>query len=248
MTDIAGPRHRRGMGRRLMARATRCSPGRAPGAAAGVAGRGVAEEIGPVRGTRDGGGHAIRTGRAGPAARGLARAAMRLDAPALRDILEMTIADRGVIARLGRSHHAGADRRRRAIRRRPSGSSRSSTCSPAASPRCSRRWPARPAAKCPGSCSPPPTRSSTPCRWRRWLPPWRRAGVPSRLLGARVPPQALGRRGGPHRPGCGGDLVAAAAAPATPSQLAPPARRARTGRCWSRRPAPAGTPRNSPTG
>jgi DNA-binding transcriptional MerR regulator len=56
------------------------------------------EEIGPVRGARDGGGRAIRTGRAGPAARGLARAAMRLDAPALRDILEMTIADRGVIA------------------------------------------------------------------------------------------------------------------------------------------------------
>jgi hypothetical protein len=47
---------------------------------------------------RDGGGHAIRTGRAGPAARGLARAAMRLDGPALRDILEMTVTDRGVIA------------------------------------------------------------------------------------------------------------------------------------------------------
>ncbi|MFI5935939.1 MerR family transcriptional regulator [Actinoplanes sp. NPDC051494] len=47
---------------------------------------------------RDGGGHAIRTGRAGPAARGVARAAMRLDAPALRDILEMTVTSRGVIA------------------------------------------------------------------------------------------------------------------------------------------------------
>ena len=46
---------------------------------------------------RDGGGHAIRTGRAGPAARGLARAAMRLDGPALRDILEMTVTDRGVV-------------------------------------------------------------------------------------------------------------------------------------------------------
>lgn len=51
----------------------------------------------PIPATRDGG-HAIRTGRAGPAARGLARAAMRLDAPAQRDILEMTIAERGVIA------------------------------------------------------------------------------------------------------------------------------------------------------
>jgi hypothetical protein len=48
---------------------------------------------------RDGGGsHSIRTGRAGPAARGLARAAMRLDSPALRDILEMTVTDRGVVA------------------------------------------------------------------------------------------------------------------------------------------------------
>jgi MerR family transcriptional regulator, light-induced transcriptional regulator len=47
---------------------------------------------------RDGGGHNLRTGRAGPAARGLARAAMRLDAPALRDILEMIVTDRGVVA------------------------------------------------------------------------------------------------------------------------------------------------------
>ena len=47
--------------------------------------------------TRDGGGNAIRTGRAGPAARGLARAAMRLDAPALRDILEMAVVSQGVV-------------------------------------------------------------------------------------------------------------------------------------------------------
>jgi DNA-binding transcriptional MerR regulator len=46
---------------------------------------------------RDGGGHTIAIGRAGPAARGLARAAMRLDAPALRDIIEMTITNRGVV-------------------------------------------------------------------------------------------------------------------------------------------------------
>jgi hypothetical protein len=56
------------------------------------------EQHGQMFVARDGGGHAIRTGRAGPAARGLARAAMRLDGPALRDILEMTITDRGVIA------------------------------------------------------------------------------------------------------------------------------------------------------
>jgi hypothetical protein len=47
---------------------------------------------------RDGGGHTLHTGRAGPAARGLARAAMRLDGPALRDILELAVVDRGVIA------------------------------------------------------------------------------------------------------------------------------------------------------
>ena len=46
---------------------------------------------------RDGGGHAIALGAAAPAARGLARAAMRLDAPAMRDILEMVVAERGVI-------------------------------------------------------------------------------------------------------------------------------------------------------
>lgn len=46
---------------------------------------------------RDGGGNAIPTGRAGPAARGLARAAVRLDAPALRSILEREVAARGVV-------------------------------------------------------------------------------------------------------------------------------------------------------
>ncbi|MFI5495275.1 MerR family transcriptional regulator [Actinoplanes sp. NPDC051859] len=56
------------------------------------------EIAGPVTvTTRDGGGHSIRTGRAGPAARGLARAAMRLDGPALRDILEMAVTNRGVV-------------------------------------------------------------------------------------------------------------------------------------------------------
>jgi hypothetical protein len=51
----------------------------------------------PVFIARDGGGHAIPLGRAGPAARGLARAAMRLDAPAQRDILEMIITNLGVV-------------------------------------------------------------------------------------------------------------------------------------------------------
>ncbi|GLY99337.1 transcriptional regulator [Actinoplanes sp. NBRC 103695] len=51
----------------------------------------------PTEPSRDGGGHAIGVGRSGATARGLARAAIRLDAPAQRDILEMTIARRGVI-------------------------------------------------------------------------------------------------------------------------------------------------------
>jgi hypothetical protein len=51
----------------------------------------------PPASTRDGGGLAIPLGRADPAARGLARAAMRLDSAAMRDILEMVIADRGVV-------------------------------------------------------------------------------------------------------------------------------------------------------
>jgi DNA-binding transcriptional MerR regulator len=48
-------------------------------------------------GIRDGGGNAIPTGRAGPGARGLARAAMRLDAAAIRDLLEDAVAGRGVV-------------------------------------------------------------------------------------------------------------------------------------------------------
>ncbi|GGK95495.1 MerR family transcriptional regulator [Mangrovihabitans endophyticus] len=52
---------------------------------------------GPRRPARDGGGLAIPVGRAGPTARGLARAAMRLDAPAARDILQSSIAGHGVV-------------------------------------------------------------------------------------------------------------------------------------------------------
>jgi methanogenic corrinoid protein MtbC1 len=47
---------------------------------------------------RDGGGTAIPVGRAGPAARGLARAAMRLDAPGMRELLHSYIDAHGVIA------------------------------------------------------------------------------------------------------------------------------------------------------
>jgi MerR family transcriptional regulator, light-induced transcriptional regulator len=47
---------------------------------------------------RDGGGHAIAVGRAGPAARGLARAALRLDVGAVHALLDEAVAAGGVIA------------------------------------------------------------------------------------------------------------------------------------------------------
>lgn len=47
---------------------------------------------------RDGGGLTIPVGRAGPAARGLARAAMRLDSDAMRKIIERDVATDGVIS------------------------------------------------------------------------------------------------------------------------------------------------------
>ena len=48
--------------------------------------------------SRAGGGFTIPVGRAGPEARGLARAAMRLDSTAVREILERAIAADGVVA------------------------------------------------------------------------------------------------------------------------------------------------------
>jgi hypothetical protein len=51
----------------------------------------------PGADSRDGGGHTIPVGRAGSTARGLARAAMRLDAQALREMITAAIADRGVV-------------------------------------------------------------------------------------------------------------------------------------------------------
>ncbi|MFB6391736.1 MerR family transcriptional regulator [Polymorphospora lycopeni] len=46
---------------------------------------------------RAGGGFAIPVGRAGPAARGLARAAMRLDSTAMRELIERQVAAHGVV-------------------------------------------------------------------------------------------------------------------------------------------------------
>ncbi|RKR89027.1 B12 binding protein [Micromonospora pisi] len=52
----------------------------------------------PVVRPRDGGGRAIPVATAGPAARGLARAAMRLDAAAMCETIERAIAAEGVVA------------------------------------------------------------------------------------------------------------------------------------------------------
>ncbi len=52
----------------------------------------------PPRNGRDGGGNTIPVGRAGPAARGLARAAVRLDVASMRDILRTVVQSHGVIA------------------------------------------------------------------------------------------------------------------------------------------------------
>jgi MerR family transcriptional regulator, light-induced transcriptional regulator len=51
----------------------------------------------PPLSERDGGGLAIPLGKVSPAARGLARAAMRLDAPAMREIFTAAVAELGVI-------------------------------------------------------------------------------------------------------------------------------------------------------
>jgi len=49
------------------------------------------------RGARDGGGATIPVGRAGPAARGLARAAMRLDSNAINEVIDRAIRTDGVV-------------------------------------------------------------------------------------------------------------------------------------------------------
>jgi MerR family transcriptional regulator, light-induced transcriptional regulator len=46
---------------------------------------------------RDGGGHTIPVGRAGPAARGLARAAMRMDAATMVAVITTSLRERGVV-------------------------------------------------------------------------------------------------------------------------------------------------------
>ncbi|MFI2662268.1 MerR family transcriptional regulator [Micromonospora carbonacea] len=75
------------------ARWARQVPAPAPGdAAAGI----VANRVRPGSG-RDGGGQTIPVGRAGPAARGLARAAMRLDSVAIGEAIAHALATDGVV-------------------------------------------------------------------------------------------------------------------------------------------------------
>ncbi|QDY05926.1 MerR family transcriptional regulator [Micromonospora sp. HM134] len=62
-----------------------------------VPGPGVASRLRAGAG-RDGGGQTIPVGRAGPAARGLARAAMRLDAAVISDTISHALAADGVVA------------------------------------------------------------------------------------------------------------------------------------------------------
>ncbi|GGQ46850.1 MerR family transcriptional regulator [Couchioplanes azureus] len=140
--------------------------------------------------TRDGGGHTIRTGRAGPAARGLARAAMRLDAPALRDILATAVADRGVIGAwqdvimpvlIGIGDRYAATRRFIEVEHLISRSVTEVLSSVARPP----------------SSRAPRVMLAAADEEQHTLPlealaaALAEAGVPSRLLGARVPPQAL---------------------------------------------------------
>ena len=139
---------------------------------------------------RDGGGNAIPTRRAGPAARGLARAAMRLDAPALREIIEQAIATRGVVGAweevimpvlVGIGERYEATRRLVEVEHVTSRSIAEVFSSVSRS----------------GNRRPPRVLLSCADEEQHTLPMEALAaalaehGVPSRLLGARVPPQAL---------------------------------------------------------
>ncbi|MFG3711009.1 MerR family transcriptional regulator [Micromonospora sp. NPDC047730] len=74
------------------ARWARRTPETAPAAGAG------ARPPARTAGTRDGGGPTIPVGRAGPAARGLARAAMRLDSVAISEAIAHAVEADGVVA------------------------------------------------------------------------------------------------------------------------------------------------------
>jgi hypothetical protein len=199
----------------------------------------------PITVARDGGGHAIPIGRAGPPARGLARAAMRLDAPAQRDILETTIANLGVVAAweqvimpvlIGIGERFESTQRFIEVEHLVS---RTVTEILSSVPR-------------PPSDQIPNILLAAADEEQHTLPlealaaALAEAGVPSRLLGARVPPQALGdamARTGPAA------VVVWSQTPETgdPDQLRrllsgthPPLVVAAAGPGWSQRDLPAG--------
>ena len=163
--------------------------GVAPAEAAAWARRAPTDVLTPGP-ARDGGGHTIAVGPASPAARGLARAAMRLDAPAMRDIFEMVVADHGVIEAwdevampvlIGIGERYAATRRYIEVEHLLS---RTITEVLAAVPR-------------PGRMASPQVLLAAVDEEQHTLPlealaaALAEAGIPSRLLGARVPPAAL---------------------------------------------------------
>lgn len=140
---------------------------------------------------RHGGGQAIALGHAVPAARGLARAAMHLDGPAMRDILEMVIGEHGVAGAwndimmpvlIGIGERYEATRRFIEVEHLLS---RSITEVLGSVPR-------------PDGALSPQVLLAAADEEQHTLPlealaaALAEVGVPTRLLGARVPPQALG--------------------------------------------------------
>ncbi len=187
-----------------------------------------------------------------PAVRGLPRAALRLDAPAIRQLVAQAVAATRRGRRLGRGAAPGADRHRRAARRHRRARRGGAPALPCVS--------AVLAAVAPATRRPGPLRILLACadEEQHSLPlealaaALAAAGVPTRMLGARVPPRALPGRGRPDRAGRRGGLVAPPAhRPTRPSSSAvlaerPPAAAGRSPPVRAGRPTlPAGVGRPS---
>ncbi|WP_213013941.1 MerR family transcriptional regulator [Paractinoplanes toevensis] len=138
----------------------------------------------------DGGGLAIPLGQVVPAARGLARAAMRLDAPLMRDILAAAVVETGVIAtwnEVALPVLVGIGERYESTRRFIEVEhllSRSVTEVLSAVPR-------PPAATAPRVLLAAADEEQHTLPLEALAAALAEEGIPTRLLGARVPPQAL---------------------------------------------------------
>ncbi|SNT45002.1 B12 binding domain-containing protein [Asanoa hainanensis] len=147
------------------------------------------ESPGPVP-TRAGGGFAIPVGRAGPTARGLARAAIRLDVGAMREIMARSVTELGVVSTwdlVVRPVLAGIGERHMATKRLIEVEhlfSRTATEVLASVPRPRGGEPARILLACTDE-----EQHSLPLE--ALAAALAADGVPTRLLGARVPPVAL---------------------------------------------------------